>query len=80
MSPDGSRRGLQAGDPLIEVALLLEVSGRPGCSPVRLQRGGTVVSHLQEVAADGLFQFSARPHGLGGGRIRERHRQNSTVA
>ena len=46
MSPDGSWRGLQAGDLLIEVALLLEVGGHPGCGPVRLKRGSTVASHL----------------------------------
>jgi hypothetical protein len=46
--------GQEAGDPLIEVALLLKVSGRPGCGPVGLKRGGLVASHLKEVAADGV--------------------------
>jgi hypothetical protein len=54
MSPDCSRRGLQAGDLLMEVALLLEVSGRSGCGSVRLQCGTTVASHLEEVPADGV--------------------------
>ena len=54
MSLDGSRRGLQTGDLLIEVALLLEVGRHSGCSSVRLKRGSTVASHLEEVSADGV--------------------------
>jgi hypothetical protein len=45
---------LQAVDLLAEVALLLEVGGRPGCCPVRLKCGRKVASHLEEVAADGV--------------------------
>ena len=65
MSPGGSRRGLQAGDLLIEVALLLEVGGHPGCGPVRLKRGGTVASHLEEVAADGVEAAVGVDPGIG---------------
>ena len=54
MSPGRFRRGLQAGDLPVEVALLLDVGGRPGRGPVRLKRGGTVACHLEEVAADGV--------------------------
>ena len=65
MSPDGFRRGLQAGDLLIEVALLLEVGGYSGCGPVRLKRGSTVASHLQEVSADGVEAAIGVDPGIG---------------
>ncbi|HXT94233.1 MAG TPA: hypothetical protein VN714_33790, partial [Trebonia sp.] len=45
---------MQAGDLLIEVALLLEVGGRQGCGLVCRKRGTAVAGHLQEVAADGV--------------------------
>ena len=43
---------LQASDLSIEVALLLEVRGHPGCGSVRLERGSRVASPHEEVAAD----------------------------
>jgi hypothetical protein len=65
MSPDGSRRSLQAGDLLIEVALLLEVGGHLGCGPVRLKRGSTVAGHLEEVPADGVEATIGVDPGIG---------------
>ena len=51
-SLSGGRPALQASDLSIEVALLLEVRGDPGCGSVRLERGGRVASPDEEVAAD----------------------------
>jgi len=65
MLPDGSRRGLQAGDLLIEVALLLEVGGHSGCGSVRLKRGSRVASHLEEVSADGVEATIGVDPGIG---------------
>lgn len=65
MSLDGSRRGLQAGDLLIEVALLLEVGGHSGCGSVRLKRGITVADHLEEVSADGVEATIGVDPGIG---------------
>jgi hypothetical protein len=65
MSPGRPRLGLQAGDLLIEVALLREVGGRPGCGPVRLKRGSTVASHLEKVAADGVEAAVGVDPGIG---------------
>jgi hypothetical protein len=56
---------LQAGDLLIEVALLLEVGGRTGCGLVRLKRGSMVASHLEEVAADGVEPTTGVDTGIG---------------
>ena len=42
---------LQASDLSIEVALLLEVRGHPGCGSARLERGSRVASPDEEVAA-----------------------------
>jgi hypothetical protein len=65
MLPGGSRRGLQAGDLLIEVALLLEVGRHPGCGPVRLKRGTTVACHFEEVPADGVEATIGIDPGIG---------------
>jgi hypothetical protein len=49
MSPDGSR-GLQAGDLLMELVLLLELS----CHPGRLKRAGTVAQPSRGGVRDGV--------------------------
>jgi hypothetical protein len=59
------RRGLQAVDLLVEIALLLEVGGRLGCGSVRLKRGSRVVGHLEEVAADGVEATIGVDPGIG---------------
>ena len=51
-SLSGGRPALQASDLSIEVALLLEVRGHPGCGSVRLERGSRVASPDEEAAAD----------------------------
>jgi hypothetical protein len=56
---------LQAVDLLVEVALLLEVSGCLGCGSVRLKRGSRVASHLEEVAADGVETTIVVDPGIG---------------
>ena len=56
---------MQAIDLLIEVALLLEVRGRPGCGSVRFKCGIRVVSHFEEVAADGVEATIGVDPGIG---------------
>ena len=51
-SLSGGRPALRASGLSIEVALLLEVRGHPGCGSVRLERGSRVASPDEEVAAD----------------------------
>ena len=59
------RRGLQAVDLLVEVALLLEVGGCLGRGSVFLERGSRVASHLEEVAADGVETTIVVDPGIG---------------
>jgi hypothetical protein len=56
---------VQAADLLNEVPLLLEVGGHLGCGSVRLKRGSTVTSHLEEVAADGVEATIGVDPGIG---------------
>jgi hypothetical protein len=51
-SLSGGRPALQASDLSVEVALLLEVRGHPGCGSARRERGSRVASPDEEVAAD----------------------------
>ena len=60
-SLSGGRPALQASDLSIEVALLLEVRGHPGCGSVRLERGSRVASPDEEVAADRVEAIGVDP-------------------